>query len=137
SAYVHRFGGEGEPVTPRTETLACANLQTGMAHDRSQSWRLAGYLAAFEENAPDRCQRLLDACVRHGMDPAELSYLSEHIHADVGHAQGLFERIVAPVASSHPLAAREIAQGFGLRLVSSADYCDALLDSFVQRAARV
>ncbi len=137
SAYVHGFGGGSGQAEAWTETLACANLQTGMALDRNQSWRLAGYLAAFEENAPDRCQRLLDACVRHGMERAKLAYLSEHVHADVGHAQGLFERVVAPIASFHPEAAREIAEGFCLRLVSSAAYCDALLACFVQRAARI
>lgn len=131
--YVAQFRGRDDAVvmSPCTEALACSNMQVGMALDRRQVWRLAGYLAAFELNATDRCRRLVDACVRHGMDSQQLAYLTEHIDADVGHAQGLFEEIIEPLAASDARAPLEIAQGFLLRLQTSGDYCDAMLRSFL------
>jgi len=131
--YVAKFGGEDAsvPTVPCTEALACSNLQVGMALDRRHVWRMAGYLAAFELNATDRCRRLTDACVRQGMDEGELTYLTEHIDADVGHAEGLFEEILLPMAASDERASLEIAQGFVLRLQTSQEYCDELLRGFL------
>lgn len=131
--YISSFRGFDHHVQtkPCTEALACSNMQIGMALDRRQVWRLAGYLAAFELNATDRCRRLVDACVRHGMDEAELGYLTEHVDADVGHAQGLFQEIIEPLAAADERAPVEIAQGFLLRLQTSADYCDVLLRQFL------
>lgn len=131
--YISRFGGFDANVQtiPCTQALACSNMQVGMALDRRHVWRLAGYLAAFELNATDRCRRLVDACVRHGMDEAKLDYLTEHIDADVGHAQGLFQEIIEPMAAADDRAPLEIAQGFLLRLQTSQDYCDTLLRQYL------
>lgn len=136
SRYVFSFGQTGRtiPADPVTEALACANMQLGLALDRRHVWRLAGYLAAFEYNAPWRCAKLAEACVRQGMQEKRLEYLTEHMDADVGHAQGLFDNIVAPLAMSDPRAPAEIVQGFALRLQTSQEYCDALLHTFVTRS---
>ncbi|WP_146192739.1 iron-containing redox enzyme family protein [Sulfoacidibacillus thermotolerans] len=134
SDYVLGFCGKNEKVMtqPTTEALACSNIQLGMAYDRRHTWRLAGYLAAFELNAPKRCEQLVSACTRHGMKRDQLGYLTEHIDADVGHAEGLFDRIIKPLALYDRRAPVEIAQGFLLRLQTSADYCDAQLHRFLQ-----
>lgn len=134
AAYIQSYQGEDPQVQkePITEALACSNLQVGMALHREHVFRMAGYLAAFELNATDRCKRLVEACVRHGMDANQLDYLTEHIDADVGHAEGLFQEIVVPMAASHERAPMEIVQGFLLRLQTSNDYCDTLLNQFLQ-----
>ncbi|MCI0183896.1 iron-containing redox enzyme family protein [Sulfoacidibacillus ferrooxidans] len=133
SRYVAQFQGKTDNILeqPSTEALACSNIQLGMAHDRRHAWRLAGYLAAFELNAPKRCDQLVRACVRQGMDRAQLDYLTEHIDADIGHAEGLFDDIIKPLAASDRLAPLEIAQGFLLRLQTSTEYCDTLLRGFL------
>ena len=135
SAYVLDHGHMEHAVQtePFTEALACSNMQLGMALDRRHVWRLAGYLAALELNAPFRCQQLVSACERHGMKRNRLGYLTEHIDADVGHAAGFFEEIIKPLAASDRRAPLEISQGFLLRLQTSKDYCDAILDSFLKQ----
>ncbi|KUO96313.1 iron-containing redox enzyme family protein [Ferroacidibacillus organovorans] len=132
--YIHSYQGEDPQVLrePITEALACSNLQIGMALHREHVFRMAGYLAAFELNATDRCRRLVKACVRHGMDVHQLEYLTEHIDADVGHAEGLFHEILVPMATLHERAPVEIVQGFLLRLQTSSDYCETLLKQFLQ-----
>ncbi len=136
SHYVLHFRGKNENILeqPSTEALACSNIQLGMAYDRRHAWRLAGYLAAFEFNASTRCDQLVSACTRHGMQRNQLNYLTEHIDADAAHADGLFEEIIKPLAASDRRASLEIAQGFLLRLQTSTDYCDALLNGFLQNA---
>lgn len=131
--YISRFQGQdkGDLMIPYTETLACSNMQLGMALSRRHVWRLAGYLAAFELYATDRCRRLVDACVRQGMDVSQLEYLTEHIDADVGHARGLFQEVIEPMAASDTRAPLEITQGFLLRLQTSQAYCDEMLRKFL------
>ncbi len=129
--YILDYGPSSILASPFAETLACSNMQLGMALDRRHVWRLAGYLTAFELNAPSRCQQLVHACERLGMERRGLGYLTEHIDADVGHTEGLFEEVIRPLAAVDRRAPLELVQGFLLRLQTSRDYCDAILGSFL------
>ena len=132
--YVLEFAGTDASLSlaPCAEALACGNLQRGMALDRRHLWRLAGYLTAFELNAAWRCEKLVDACVRQGMESERLAYLTEHIDAGAGRARGLLEEIAVPLAAADERAPLEIAQGFALRLQAAQDSCDSLLREFMR-----
>ncbi|MFK0050417.1 iron-containing redox enzyme family protein [Streptomyces sp. NPDC090741] len=104
------------------------NISACLALSRRHYYKAVGYFGVTEYLAPRRFRCVVDAWRRHGLDEVGIVYHDLHIGVDAGHAAGWFKNVVAPLVNADPRIGREIALGAMIRLNTSQDYLDALLE---------
>jgi hypothetical protein len=110
------------------EASISGNLSACLALSRRHYYKAVGYFGATEYLAPRRFRCLVDSWRRAGLDEAGAKYHDLHIGIDAVHAAGWFKNVVKPLVARDPQHGQEIAIGTLMRLNTSADYLDAVLD---------
>ncbi|MGE7386063.1 iron-containing redox enzyme family protein [Streptomyces sp. NPDC004126] len=110
------------------EAGVSGNISACLALSRRHYFKAVGYFGVTEYLAPRRFRCVVDAWRRHGLDEVGIVYHDLHIGVDAGHAAGWFKNVVGPLVNSDPRIGREIALGAMIRLNTSQDYLDALLE---------
>ncbi|MFD7625415.1 iron-containing redox enzyme family protein [Streptomyces sp. NPDC059851] len=110
------------------EAGICGNISAALALSRRHYYKAVGYFGVTEYLAPRRFRCVVDAWRRHDLDEDGIVYHDLHIGVDAQHAAGWFKNVVHPLLHADQRAGREIALGALIRLNTSADYLDALLE---------
>ncbi|WP_171053240.1 iron-containing redox enzyme family protein [Streptomyces marianii] len=118
------------------EAVVAGNVSACLALSRRHYYKAVGYFGVTEYLAPRRFRRVVDTWRRHDLDEVGIVYHDLHIGVDAGHAAGWFRNVVGPLVSGDPRTGREIALGAMIRLNTSRDYLDALLDRMRSRPRR-
>ncbi|MEW2608703.1 iron-containing redox enzyme family protein [Streptomyces sp. NPDC047880] len=104
------------------------NISACLALSRRHYHKAVGYFGVTEYLAPRRFRCVVDAWRRHDLDEVGIVYHDLHIGVDAGHAAGWFKNVIGPLVSADPAAGRDIALGAMIRLNTSRDYLDTLLE---------
>ncbi|ATL85210.1 iron-containing redox enzyme family protein [Streptomyces malaysiensis] len=106
----------------------CGNISAGLALSRRHYLRAIGYYGVTEFLAPRRFRQLVTAWDRLGLPPEGKIYHDIHINIDAHHAAGWYKNVIGPVVERDPAAGREVALGTFVRLNTSAQYLDRVLE---------
>jgi pyrroloquinoline quinone (PQQ) biosynthesis protein C len=109
------------------QSVASGNMSSCLALHRRHNLRALGYFGTTEYIAPKRFKSLLKAWQRLDLDPRFAEYHRLHVTIDAVHGNAWLNNVIAPLVEQDPTAGVQIAQGMLLRLASSNDYLDALL----------
>ncbi|MFD9123890.1 iron-containing redox enzyme family protein [Kitasatospora sp. NPDC059571] len=105
------------------------NLSACLALSRRHYYKAVGYFTVTAYLAPRRARCVAECRRRNGLDTAGAAvHDGRPTGADAGRAVGWFKNVVGPLVDADPRAGREIATGAMIRLNTSADCLDALLD---------
>ncbi len=119
-ALLHRVAEEWtldpRPEDTAWESLALANLLTGLAANRCYAFHSVGALGVIELTAPGRVRLVNDGLKRLGLDANARQYFSLHATLDVKHSQDWNREILTTLVADHPDLARPIAEGALMRL---------------------
>ncbi len=130
--------GEIDPVklcnTLSLEGLVGYNLLMCHVLSRRQYFRSLGSLAITELADPDQYIKFVKGCKRVGIcqnEDNELAYYTDHIDIDSLHGEGWLRNVILPIIRRFPEAKQEIYEGCSLRLATSKNYWDNLLDQMI------
>jgi hypothetical protein len=118
------------------EAAISGNLSSCLALSRRHYYKAVGYFGVTEYLAPRRFRCIVEAWRRAGLDEVGIKYHDLHIGVDAGHAAGWFKNVVKPLVAEDPRNGREIALGSMMRLNTSCDYLDAVLDRLCDRSSQ-
>ena len=102
------------------ESLALANVMTGMAASRRYAWHSVGALGAIELTAPGRAAATAAGLKRLGFSHAERRYFTLHSVLDVKHSEAWNREALRPLVAEDPRRAQAIAEGALIRLTCGA-----------------
>lgn len=102
------------------ESLALANLMTGLAANRRYAYHAVGALGAVELTAPTRVSFVDKALRRVGADPRARAYFSLHARIDLVHSRDWNEHVIRPLVAAEPELRFAIAEGALMRLEAGA-----------------
>jgi hypothetical protein len=112
------------------EALACGNALLYSVIHRKNIYKALGSLGALEMMAPKRFSRLVAGYQRLGLSEKAQEYHSLHIIIDTRHGNGWFKNVILPIVKENPEAGLDIVKGAFLRINTSMDYCNMLLDKY-------
>jgi hypothetical protein len=98
------------------ESLALANVMTGMATSRRYAWHSVGALGVIELTAPDRSAATAAGLRRLGFSPLERRYFDLHAVLDVKHSEAWNREALRPLVEEDSRRATAIAEGALIRL---------------------
>lgn len=102
------------------ESLALANVMTGLATCRRFAWHSIGALGVIELTAPGRSALVAQALRRIGLAGKERRYFDLHAVLDVKHSADWNREALRPLIQEDPRRATAIAEGALMRLVCGA-----------------
>ncbi len=102
------------------ETLAVANLLTGLAVNRRYAWHSLGALSVIELTSPTRASRVAQGLARVGVSDQGCRYFRLHTVIDVEHWDAWLAEVIVPLVSATPELAMPLAEGALLRLNAGA-----------------
>jgi hypothetical protein len=102
------------------ESLALANLLTGLAANRCYAYHAVGALGAVELTAPGRVALVNQGLKRIGVDAHGRQYFALHATLDVKHSEAWNREVLATLVSEQPELAQPIAEGAIMRLQAGA-----------------
>lgn len=132
------ISGDSDPATMTWQALAGYNTMLRMAITRDAYLEYVGALAITELADPRQYGLLLEGCKRLGLgadNPEILDYYSEHVTVDAIHGEGWVDHVIVPLVGNDPDKARHVMRGAFMRLNTSADYWDRLLESMTTAQA--
>jgi hypothetical protein len=102
------------------ETLAVANILTGLACNRRYAWHSLGAMSVLELTSPTRASRVAKGLDRIGASASACRYFELHTVVDVEHWKGWLAEVIVPLLAENPDVAVPLAEGALLRLNSGA-----------------
>lgn len=102
------------------ESLALANLMTGLAANRRYVYLSVGALGVVELTAPGRVSLVNAGLRRLGVSAEGRRYFQLHAGLDVRHSEAWNREAIRPLVSADPGLAKPIAEGALLRLRAGA-----------------
>jgi hypothetical protein len=102
------------------ESLALANLLTGLAANRCYTYHSIGALGVVELTAPGRATLVNEGLKRLGISAQTRQYFALHATLDVKHAEAWNREVLATLVAEQPDLAHAIAEGALLRLHAGA-----------------
>ncbi len=108
--------------------LAGYNLLLKQVLSRGDYFRSIGSLAITELADPQQYVRFLNGCKRVGIYSDKFEYYSEHIDIDALHGEAWVDNVIVPMAAAYPECRKQIIEGCYLRLNSSVDYWDEVMN---------
>lgn len=101
---------------PVVESIALANLLTGLAFNRHFAFHAIGALGAIELTAPGRSRMVNNGLRRVGIPPHVRQYYALHATLDIKHSEAWNREVITPLVAENPNYARAIAEGALMRL---------------------
>ena len=98
------------------ESLAVANLMSGLAANRRYTYQSVGALGVIEMTAPGRVSRVNDGLRRLGVSVRARQYFHLHAGLDVRHSEAWNREVIRPLIADDARIARAIAEGALMRL---------------------
>ena len=114
------LGLEARPEDTVWESLALANLLTGLAANRCYAYHAVGALGVVELTAPGRVSLVNQGLKRLGVAAHTRQYFALHATLDIQHAQAWNREVHASLVAQEPELAQPIAEGALLRLTAGA-----------------
>lgn len=102
------------------ESLALANLMSGLATNRHYTYQSLGALGVIELTAPGRSAHVNAGLKRLGLSGAARRYYALHATLDVKHAAAWQSEVLCSLVEQDPRTARPIAEGALMRLQAGA-----------------
>jgi len=102
------------------ESLALANLMSGLAANRHYTYQAIGALGAIELTAPARSAHVNAGLKRLQLSGEARRYYALHATLDVKHAAAWQREVLHPIVAADPRTARLIAEGALMRLTAGA-----------------
>lgn len=102
------------------ESLALANLLTGLALNRGYAYHSVGALGAIELTAPGRTAKVNEGLKRLGFNARTRRYFALHATLDVKHAADWNREVLTTLVADEPDLAAPIAEGALMRLRAGA-----------------
>ena len=102
------------------ETLAVANILTGIAINRRYTWHSLGALSVIELTSPTRATRIAAGLARIGVSDAGCYYFKLHSSLDEDHWAAWLAEVITPLLHEAPALAVPIAEGALMRLCAGA-----------------
>lgn len=102
------------------ESLALANVMTGLATRRDYAWHSLGALGVIELTAPARSAAVAAGLRRLGVSGKNRLYFDLHATLDVKHSAAWNAEVIAPAVAEDPRRANAIAEGALMRLTCGA-----------------
>jgi hypothetical protein len=102
------------------ESLALANLLTGLAANRCYAYHAIGGLGAVEMTAPGRVGLVNEGLKRLGIGSGVRQYFAVHATLDVKHSEDWNREILMTLVGDRPELALPIAEGAVMRLSAGA-----------------
>jgi Iron-containing redox enzyme len=102
------------------ESLALANLMTGLAANRRYAYQSLGALGVIELTAPGRAVKVNAGLKRLGVSGDARRYFALHATLDLKHSLAWNREVLAPLVAGDPRLASAIAEGALLRLSAGA-----------------
>jgi heme oxygenase-like protein len=100
------------------ESLALANLMTGLAANRRYAYQSVGALGVIEMTAPGRVAQVNEGLRRLGVSAQGRQYFQLHAGLDIRHSEAWNREVIHPLVESDPRIGRAIAEGALMRLSS-------------------
>jgi hypothetical protein len=100
------------------ESLALANMMSGVAANRRYAFHAVGALGAIELTAPGRAKLVAMGLKRLGVPADDRHYFDLHAVLDVKHSEAWNREAITPLVAERPEVARAIAEGALMRLLS-------------------
>ena len=101
---------------PVVESVALANLLTGLAFNRHFAFHAIGALGVIELTAPGRSRMVNNGLRRVGIPPHVRQYYALHATLDIKHSEAWNREVIAPLVTESADYARAIAEGALMRL---------------------
>lgn len=98
------------------QSLALANLMSGLAANRRYAYHAIGALGAIEMTAPGRVAQVNEGLKRLGVEFATRKYFQLHATLDVEHSRAWNEEVLYPLVAADPRTAKPLAEGALMRL---------------------
>jgi Iron-containing redox enzyme len=98
------------------ESLALANMMTGLAANRRYAYHSVGALGVIELTAPGRAAQVNAGLKRLGISGAARQYFALHATLDIRHFEAWKREVIYPLVASEPEVASAIAEGALLQL---------------------
>jgi hypothetical protein len=102
------------------ESLALANLLTGLAANRCYAYHAIGALGVVELTAPRRVALVNQGLSRLGVGASARQYFALHATLDVKHSEAWNREVLATLVDQYPELAQPIAEGAIMRLQAGA-----------------
>lgn len=116
-AMAHELGIRDTPDTEFLwESLAVANLLTGLACNRRYAWHSLGAMGLIEMTSTTRASRIAEGLERIGCSDTACAYFRLHTTLDVEHWNEWREHVLIPLITETPGLMRPLAEGAFLRL---------------------
>ena len=115
---------------PVWESLALANLMTGLAANRCYAYQSVGALGVIELTAPDRAACVNEGLQRLGVAAHVRQYFALHATLDRKHAAAWNVEVLAPLVAEDPRRAIALAEGALMRLDAGARTFARYRDAF-------
>lgn len=116
----HALELKPEPEHTVWESLALANLMSGLATNRRYTYQSLGALGVIELTAPGRSTKVNAGLKRLGVSGAARRYYALHATLDVKHAAAWQSEVLYSLVEHEPRTARLIAEGALMRLHAGA-----------------
>lgn len=100
------------------ESLALANLMSGLGANRHYTYQSVGALGVIELTAPGRAACVNAGLKRLGVSGSARRYYALHATLDVKHSAAWNREVLRPLVAGDPRTARAIAEGALMRLVA-------------------
>ena len=102
------------------QSLAVANLMSGLAANRHYAYQSLGALGVVELTAPQRCVHINAGLKRLGVPARARQYYALHATLDVMHAATWVREVLAPLVADNRAVAHLLAEGALMRLHAGA-----------------
>lgn len=114
------LGLEARTETTVWESLALANLLTGLAANRCYTYHSIGALGVIELTAPGRAGLVNEGLKRLGVASRTRQYFALHATLDVKHSEAWNREVLRTLVADRPGLAHAIAEGALMRLRAGA-----------------
>jgi hypothetical protein len=114
------LGIAARPEETVWESLALANLLTGLAANRAYAYHAVGALGVIELTAPGRATLVNQGLKRVGIPAHARQYFALHATLDVKHSEAWNREVLTTLVAEEPTLAQPIAEGALLRLQAGA-----------------
>src|SRR5690606_33031492 len=98
------------------QSLALANLMSGLAANRRYAYQAVGALGAIEMTAPGRVAQVNEGLKRLGVAFETRKYFQLHATLDIEHSKAWNEEVLHPLVAADPRTAGPLAEGALMRL---------------------
>lgn len=111
---------ELHPLVEETvwESLALANLMSGLALNRRYAYHSIGALGVVELTAPGRVQLVNEGLKRLNVDSEARQYFELHAQLDIRHSEAWNREVLKSLVEENPKVAQAIGEGALMRLAA-------------------